>query len=91
MNFLEEVWGGSRPYLLKIAINLVVAVSLWVALYVFDLLTRLIRTSTEAGAIILALHSAGVVMAFFVVVWYSVIDIYEVHRGQQDDSDGQTK
>ena len=84
MNFLEEVWSGSRPYLVKIAINLVVAGSLWVVLYVFELLTTLIPISSEAGAIILTLHSAGVVMAFFILVWYSVIDIVEVHREQKN-------
>ena len=67
MGFLGEVWKGYRPYLVRLAIDFLVSASLWLALYIFKILTDLIQVPGWAGTFVVNLHSAGIVAALFIL------------------------
>ena len=75
MKFSQEVWAGYRPYLVRIIIDFLIPASLWVALYLFHLLTSKLPITGWTGEFIVFLHSAGAVGIFGLFAWWSVNDI----------------
>jgi len=80
VNFFEEVWRAFRPYLVRLTIDFLVSASLWVALFIFKILTNLIQVPGWAGIFIVNLHSAGIVAALFILVFLFVVDIAQIRR-----------
>lgn len=86
MNFFTEHWFQFRPYLLKFAVDFSVSVSLYLGLYLFRALTRLLPVVGWAGRFIENLHSAGMVAAFTIFAILSVNDIIQIAtRSEEGD------
>ena len=81
MNFLKEVWAGYRPYLIKIAIDFLIPATLWVALFIFHILTSYLPITGWAGEFIVFLHSAATVGIVGLFAWWSVNDIIQIKGG----------
>ena len=80
MNFFEEVSRPIRSYLVRLTIDFLVSAGLWLALYIFKMLTSLIQVPGWAGTFIVNLHSAGLVATLFILVVLFVIDIAQIRR-----------
>jgi hypothetical protein len=74
-----DIWSGFRPYLIRLFIDFMVSGSLWVFLYLFKWLTRLLEIDGPAGRFILNLHAAGAVSAFGIFAVLFAVDLYELH------------
>lgn len=79
---VEEVWEGFRPYVRHLAIDFLIAATLWVLLAAFQWVTRFMSIDEEAGKFISVVHSAGVVAVFAVLAIGSVWDIIQLKRGK---------
>ncbi len=75
MDFVNEVWLGYRPYLVRFTIDLLITGTLYIALFIFKLLTEFLPVGGWASDFIVHLHSAGVVGAVGVFALLSVIDL----------------
>lgn len=82
MNFIGEVWIGFRPYLIKILVDFLVTGSLWLVLFIFKLLTAFLPITDLAGEMVISLHSAGIVAAVGIFIFFSVNDIIQIHGGK---------
>jgi len=91
MNFVVEIWRGYRPYAVKLAIDFLVSGSLWVGLFLFQLLRETLPITNWEAILIEHLHSAGVVAAFVIFTWLSVADIILVSRASRHDHTGDTR
>ena len=78
--FFAEVWGGSRPYLVKLVIDTLISISLYVVLYLFKVLADTFPIPGWAGSFIVNLHATGVVLALTTLVGLFVIDIARIRR-----------
>lgn len=83
MNFFVEVWRGYRPYAVKLLTDFLVSGSFWAALYLFELLRRMLPITGWGATFIENLHLAGAVAAFVIFTWLSVADIIDVHKGNR--------
>ncbi len=81
MNIFKEVWEGFRPYLLKLSIDFLVPGAMWLFLFAFHGLTKLLPIHGWAGQFILGLHSAGTVVALGIFLFFAVNDIIHIHKG----------
>jgi len=76
--FFEEIWGGVRPFFIKILIDFLITASLWVGLYLFKIMASAMPISGWAGELVIVLHSVGTVAAVGIFMWYSIMDIIEI-------------
>ena len=83
MNFFQEYWAGVRPYLLKLAVNFSVSASLYLGLYLFQLLAHFLPVSGWAGKFIENLHATGIIVAFVVFAVLSVNDIIQIGKRKE--------
>lgn len=79
MNFFKEVWLAYRPYLVKLTVDFLVPVTMWVGLFIFTSLTNLLPIPGWAGEFVIHLHSAGTVAAIGIFGWLSINDIIQIH------------
>jgi hypothetical protein len=91
MNFVVEIWRGYRPYAVKLAVDFLVSGSIWVGLFLFQLLHRTLPINSWGAMLIDNLHSAGAVAAFVIFTWLSVADIMVVSRASRHDHTGNTR
>jgi hypothetical protein len=75
-----EVWQGFRPYLLKISVDFLITITLWVVLFLFKLLTKWLSIDGWAAEFIVNVHAAGAFGAFLVFAALLVADLYFLHR-----------
>lgn len=78
----SEVWLSYRPYFVKIAVDFLIAVSLWVVLFLFKMLTKVLAIDGWAGQFIINMHAAGSVAAFGVFALLFFLDMYSLHNGK---------
>jgi len=81
MNFFFEIWSGYRPYLLRVTIDFLVSATIWLALFLFKILTDILPITGFAARFIVALHSLGTVAALAIFLFFSVNDIIQIRRG----------
>jgi hypothetical protein len=76
----SDIWEGFRPYLVKIAIDFLISASLWVVLFLFKALTKLLAIGGWAGDFIVNLHATGAVAAYGIFAILFATDLYTLHR-----------
>jgi hypothetical protein len=81
-NLAAEIAAKYRPYSVRFAVDLMVSASLWVALYLFKLMTNFLSIDGWAGELIRQIHAAGTVAAFAVFATLFIVDVYVLHRRQ---------
>lgn len=84
-----EVWRGYRPFLIVFCIDFLISASMWLVLYLFKLLTDVLKVDGWAAKVILDVHSAGAVAAFSIFATLLVLDVIRIHRhhrAAQDDN-----
>ena len=81
MSFFRELWSEYRLYLHKLALDFLIAATVWVALFIFRILTRFLPVGDWAGRFIVEIHSTGIVLAFFLFALLSAIDIIKLRKG----------
>jgi hypothetical protein len=81
VKFFMEAWAGFRPYLLKLTVDFLVAGSIWLFLFLFTLLTKLLPISGWAARFLVFIDSLGAVAAMVMLVWFAVNDTIQLHRG----------
>jgi len=80
MNFFVEIWSEYRPYGIKIAVDFLVAGSIYVALFLFQVLRSWLPMSGWRGQFIDNIHAAGGIVAVSVFSLLLVIDIVIIYR-----------
>lgn len=78
--FFRELGAVVRPYAVFILKDWLIAVLLWATLWTFHLITSVAKVEGWAGEFIVAVHAAGVVIAFGVFAALLVWDIVELRR-----------
>lgn len=79
MNFIAEIWNDYRPYGIKIAVDFLIAASIYVALFLFQVLRLWLPISGWGALFIDNIHSAGSVAALFIFSIFLVIDILRIY------------
>ena len=62
--FLRRVIRDLCPYLQALLVDLIISVSLWLALFLFQWLTEVFPINGFEGAAVIAVHSASTTLAF---------------------------
>ena len=94
LKYVKEVWAGFRPqaveyaieflaYAARFAIDLLVAASLWVVLFVFEWVTGRLPVGGWAGEFVTHLHSAAIVAGFVIFGLLFVLDIIEIRKARR--------
>jgi len=78
LDFVREVWLDLRPYLTKLIVDFCISAGLWVALYLFELLTKLLEIGGWAGELIVNIHAVGIVLAFIAFGLLFCLDVWLV-------------
>jgi hypothetical protein len=76
---LVDIWAGFRPYLVRFSVDFLISAFLWIALYLFKLLTTWLEIEGWPAEFMHAAHSAGVASAAIVFAILFVLDIYALH------------
>lgn len=79
---LDDIWERFEPYLVHIAVDGLVACSLWIFLFIFKLITKLFHIDGIAAVIIGHIHSVGSVLAFMVFGVLFFIDVLEIRKAE---------
>jgi len=79
-SFFERSWKRAEPFLEGLLADTLISASLYVALYIFQLLARYLPIPGWAGEFVENLHAVGIVLAFACFAVLFVIDIIEVYR-----------
>jgi|SRR6185369_3403968 len=83
VGFLRDVWGDLRPYLKHLIVDFCISAGLWIALYLFDLLTRLCEIKGWAGEFIVTVHAVGTVLAFIAFGLLFAIDVLALRAAER--------
>ena len=59
-----EIWLDFRPYLVKLASDFLISISLWVILYLFEHLTQILPVAEWARDFIVYVHSLNIILAY---------------------------
>jgi hypothetical protein len=78
--FIAEVWSVTRPYLVRLVSDWLIATTLWVLLWLFKRITTLWPVEGWAGEFMVNLHAAGTVMALALFVGLLLLDIIQIRR-----------
>jgi hypothetical protein len=78
--FLRDVWLDLRPYLKKLIVDFCISASLWIALYLFEILTKLLRIGGWAGEVIVNVHAIGTIVAFVAFGVLFCIDVWSIRK-----------
>jgi hypothetical protein len=78
--FLRDVWLDLRPYLRKLVVDFCISASLWIALYLFEILTRLLKIGGWAGEVIVNVHAVGTVVGFVAFGVLFCIDVWAIRK-----------
>jgi len=81
MNFFSKYGVVTAPYLLRVTIDFLVSATIWLALFLFKILTDILPITGFAARFIVALHSLGTVAALAIFLFFSVNDIIQIRRG----------
>jgi hypothetical protein len=79
-NVVNEVWRRYRPYLVAIAVASLVAVTLWVPLFLFEKLMGWLPVPGWAGDFIEEIHALDQVASFLVFSWISLVDFLRIQK-----------
>lgn len=82
INFFLEIWLAYRPYGVKLVVNFLVSGSIWLIVYAFELVERILPIPRWSASVIGNMHATGAVIALFVFSIFSIIDIIRVYRGK---------
>jgi hypothetical protein len=80
INFFSEVWSGYRPYLVRFTIDFLVSATIWLALFLFKIVTDMLPITGYAARFIVALHGLGTIAAMLIFLVSSVNDIIQIRR-----------
>ncbi len=89
MNFFAEIWSRFRPYSIAFLVDLLISTSLWIALFLFKMLTSLFPIEGWVGEFIRNIHAVGVVATFTVFALLFAVDTYRIH--QEEYKNGKTE
>jgi hypothetical protein len=78
--FYSDIWTGYRPYFVTLSINSLVAITIYLWLYVFDRIQGYFPIPGWGARFVDALHAAGSVAAFVVFSFLSIIDIWNIRK-----------
>jgi hypothetical protein len=85
-HFLALVWADFRPYLVMIVVDALIAVSLWLSLWVFHHFTHLVPLDNEIANFIVNLHGVGVVAAFALFIGLFINDVFMHKKGGRHEN-----
>lgn len=77
-----KIWGGFRPYLVRFSVDFLVSGTLWVMLFLFKSLTKLLEIPAPVSEFIITIQSVGVVLVFVLFGVLFIIDIYALHKSR---------
>ena len=72
-----------RPYVVKLVSNFLIVATLWLLLFLFEKLTKLLPLTDYAAAFIRHIHGASLIAAALIFAWLSVNDIIQVRKDQR--------
>ena len=75
MPFLQEIWSEYSSFLKRVLPDFLKTATVWVLLYLFAALAKLLPVEGWAGAFILDIHKVGGVAIIVILVLYLVISI----------------
>ncbi len=76
----REVWSRVRPYTVRLVADFIIAVQIWLLLWLFKALTTIAKIDGWPGEFFKALHAAGSILALGTFVGLLFWDIITVHR-----------
>jgi hypothetical protein len=80
-NFLVlEVWLELRPYLCALLVDFIISAGLWILLFAFKLLTRLLAIDGWTGEFIIVVHSLNMILAFITFGILFTWDIWSIRK-----------
>lgn len=80
MAFYHAVWRGYRPYLVRLLIDFLVASTIYLLLYLFELIECHFPIPGWAARVIDATHATGSVAALVIFTWFAIIDVVKIHK-----------
>lgn len=73
--WFAELWQGFRPYLIRLALDFLLFVSIWAVLLAAHWLTNTFRLGTKLAEFMVGFHETVVVLSF---VWLSIVAFWDL-------------
>ena len=83
MKLVIEIWMLVRPYFVIMVKDWLISVILWILLWAFKWLTKVIQIDGWAGEWINDIHSFSAIIAFAAFGILFVIDVMKMHRKKE--------
>lgn len=77
---VHEVWLEFRPYLRALLVDFCISAGLWILLFAFKLLTKLLAIDGWAGDFIIIIHSVSTILAFAAFGILFTFDVWLIRR-----------
>jgi len=75
-----EVWKDFRPYLRALLVDFSISISQWLCGFIFQKITNILAIKGLEGAIILAVHSANMALAFGTFGVLFTLDVIAIRK-----------
>ena len=76
----SDIFARARPYLVEIGKDGLVSASIYVTLFLFEMLFELLPLRHKAGDFFAYVHSVALFALLAVFAWLSIIDVLRIHR-----------
>jgi len=77
---IQEVWLELRPYLRALLVDFCLSAGLWVFLFAFKKLTKVLAIDGWAGDCIIVVHSVSTILAFVTFGVLFTWDVWEIRK-----------
>lgn len=79
----DEIFRKARPYIVELGKDALVTASIYIVLFIFELIFQLLPLHTKAADIFSYLHMIALFAMLSVFAWLSIVDVLKIHKSEK--------